>query len=239
MEIKRFFAAGDPNMGYLLVEGEEFRHLSKVLRYKAGYKAIACTGDGFDYLCRIESIEVGRAVLKIEEKQKCAGDPPFELTLYQALPKGAKADFIVQKAVELGAGKIVFFSSQYSAEEKFNSERLSRIAVEACKQCGRSAAAEIAFLESFDKVLESREGKTLIMPYERESEGRLKDALAGEDGSVDLIVGSEGGFSEEEAEKARAAGAKLVTLGKRILRCETAALVSLALVMYERGELGG
>lgn len=238
MEIKRFFAQKDPQSGKPVITGSEFYHLTRVLRYKEGYKAIACMGDGKDRLCTVEKLEKDRAVLKEESCTDCAGDPSFPLTLFQSQPKGAKADFIVQKAVELGAERIAFFASEHSAAEKFNLERARKIAVEACKQCGRSRAAEVEFLPDFASVLRASAAPTLIMPYERAESGSMAEALEGSTGAVDVIVGSEGGFSESEAQAAQAAGAKLVTLGRRILRCETAAAVTLALVMYERGELG-
>lgn len=239
MEIKRFYASGDPASGKLYIEGEELCHLSKVLRYKAGYKAVACTGDGWDYTCTVESVERDIAVLKVDGKQPCEGDPEFEVTLFQSQPKSAKVDFIVQKAVELGAGRIVFFTSRYSAEEKFNLRRAEKIAAEACKQCGRSRLVAIDFEEGFEKALDMCTAERVVMPYERAVGGNMHAALSGSGNcAVDLIIGSEGGFSEEEALLAKERGARLISLGKRILRCETAAAVALALVQYERGQLG-
>ena len=127
MEIKRFYGSGDPAAGTLYIEGEELYHLAKVLRYKPGYKAIVCTGDGYDYLCTLQEIGNDAAALKVEEKTPCEGDPQFEVRLFQSQPKSAKADFIVQKAVELGASEIIFFTSRYSAEEKFNLRRAEKI----------------------------------------------------------------------------------------------------------------
>lgn len=238
MEIKRFYAVFGAAPDTLIVEGDELYHLAKVLRYKPGYKAIACTGDGNEYMCVVESVDKERAVLKAESVRKCEGDPTFDVTLFQSLPKAAKTEFIVQKAVELGAKRIVFFSSKYSADEKLNLRRAEKIAMEACKQCGRSAAIEISFEEGLDKVLDMCGGELTVMPYERAVSGDMHSAMRGSSGGVNVIIGSEGGFSEEEAELASSRGAKLISLGKRILRCETAALVALALVQYERGQLG-
>lgn len=238
MEIKRFYASGDPASGKLYIEGEELCHLSKVLRYKAGYKAVACTGDGWDYMCTVESVDRDIAVLKVDGKQPCEGDPEFEVTLFQSQPKSAKVDFIVQKAVELGAGRIVFFTSRYSAEEKFNLRRAEKIAAEACKQCGRSRLVPVTFVQGFEEALNMCTAERVVMPYERAEHGSMHAALEGSRAGVDLIIGSEGGFCKEEAELAAARGARLISLGKRILRCETAAAVALALVQYERGQLG-
>lgn len=238
MEIKRFYGSGDPAAGTLYIEGEELYHLAKVLRYKPGYKAIVCTGDGYDYLCTLQEIGNDAAALKVEEKTPCEGDPQFEVRLFQSQPKSAKADFIVQKAVELGASEIIFFTSRYSAEEKFNLRRAEKIAAEACKQCGRSRLVPVTFVQGFEEALNMCTAERVVMPYERAERGSMHAALEGSRADVDLIIGSEGGFCKEEAELAAARGARLISLGKRILRCETAAAVALALVQYERGQLG-
>ena len=237
MEIKRFYGRMlSPDK--IVIEGDQFYHLHKVLRYKVGYEAIACTGDGCEYACILDEITDNTAVMRVTGKRQCEGDPAFPLRLFQSQPKSAKADIIVQKAVELGVSEIIFFSSAYSSSEKFNQSRLERIAMEACKQCGRSKLIDISYADGFENMLNMCTANTVIMPYERAAGGNMRAALDGTDGSVDIIIGSEGGFSEEEAGLAESAGIKLVSLGKRVLRCETAVIASLALVQYERGQLG-
>ena len=166
--------------------------------------------------------------------------PYTKITLYQALPKGDKLDLITQKCTELGIYAIKPFLSKYTNETKFNKERLEKIGMEACKQCGRGKLPLIGNLCSFDEMLEdAKKNDVLIMHYENATIGRissirnLKQAK-----SIGIIIGSEGGFAEEEVKKAKKeAKAKIVSLGNRILRCETAAIVANTLVMYELGEL--
>lgn len=237
MEIKRFFSDTSASGGLLYITGDELNHLTRVLRYKEGYKAIVCNGDGNDYMCTLVSVTPHEAVARIDEVCPCAGEADTRVTLYQALPKSSKIDYIVQKAVELGVDKIVFFRSRYSQTEQFNQSRADRIATEACKQCGRARKVQVCYYPSMEEALASRSGDILVMPYEKADKGSMREAV-GKSGSVDLVIGSEGGFSDEEAEYVKKCSGRHVTLGRRILRCETAAAVSVALVMYERGELG-
>ncbi len=237
MEIKRFYADAAPIDGLFILDGDELYHMRKVLRYKVGYKAIVCNGDGLEYECVVREINDNRAVLSVESASKCECEPDFNLILCQAIPKSAKYEYIIQKSVELGVNEIIFFNSDYSSSEEFRQERADKIALEACKQCGRARRVKVSRLPSLQSVLERARGTLIVMPYER-AEGSSIACAGHSEGDVTLIIGSEGGFSEAEAQLAVSAGAVLVTLGKRILRCETAAAVAAALVMYERGGLG-
>ncbi len=242
MEIKRFFAdAKDYDGRYILVDGEEYTHMSKVLRHKVGYQIIVNLDDGKDYCCVIR--EMNRDYAKAEvinvvdnECKASAG-----VTLFQALPKGDKLDLITQKCVELGVEKIVPFLSQYTNESKFNLQRLNRIALEACKQCGRARSAQVGELVDIDGLLTMLEDyDTVILPYEHAKAGKISQAQGIEKGKkIAVIVGSEGGFSQEEVDKIVARGGQVVSLGKRILRCETAAIITAAIIMYELGDLQG
>lgn len=241
MEIRRFFVQPqDVSDGSVVIEGEEFAHLTRVLRYKTGYRLIACPGDGRELCCTLTEIGADRAVAKIDEVRDGQAELPYRVTLFQALPKGDKMSFIVQKSVELGVSEIVPFTSRNTEETKFNRARMQRVAVEACKQCGRCARCEIGELVGFDDVLASLGGfDVAVMPFEHAEKGKMGDVVglcAAK--NVALIIGSEGGFDSSEVEAAVAHGAQTITLGKRILRCETAGVVALALLDYERGELG-
>ena len=148
-------------------------------------------------------------------------------------------DLIVQKTVELGLESVVPFKSQFTNETKFNQTRMDKISKDASKQCGRAKLMKVNSLVDFDTMRDMAfENDIVIMPYENATCGKisrirnLKQAK-----SIGIIIGSEGGFSEEEVLKAKKRGAKIVSLGKRILRCETAAIVASTLVMYEMGEL--
>lgn len=239
MEIRRFFIDNNKAYdNYIIIDGEEFNHMVKVLRYKVGYEIIVCLNDGLDYRCTICSIDKKSAKARIDYVEKNEAVPDVKINLYQALPKGDKLDLITQKCVELGVATINPFLSQYTNETKFKKERLEKIALEACKQCGRAQLPEISSLMDFDQMLDSIDSEIIIMPYEHAQVGKisriknLKNAK-----SIAIIIGSEGGFCEEEVAKAKKKGAKIVSLGKRILRCETAAIVAQTLVMYEIGEL--
>jgi len=241
MEIKRFFVPNEAAYdNYITIDGEQFVHLSKVLRYKVGYQLILCLDDGLDYYCTIMEMDKKSAKARIDLVEKNMAMPYTKITLYQALPKGDKIDLITQKCTELGIYAIKPFLSTYTNETKFNKQRIEKIGMEACKQCGRGKLPIIGDLCSFDEMLQdAMKNDVLIMPYENAQFGKissirnLKQAK-----TIGIIIGSEGGFTEEEVKKAKKLSkAKVVSLGNRILRCETAAIVANTLVMYEIGEL--
>ncbi len=240
MDIKRFFVSPSDKCGdEIFICGEELLHLTKVLRYKVGYKAVVCMGDGLDYLCTITSIDKSQAVAHIDEIIANESMPSVQIVLCQALPKGDKLDFIVQKAVELGVSEILPFRSQFVSESKFNGDRLARISVEASKQCGRAEKVKVDDLLDFDQMLEKiKDCDTIILPYENATCGKIGDVKGLDKADkIAIIVGSEGGFDNAEVERAKSINAQVVSLGKRILRCETAAIVATSLVLYEKGEL--
>lgn len=241
MDIKRFYVAKENIVGNCItITGDEFWHLTKVLRYKVGYSLIVCNNDdGNDYFCELKEIAKDYAVADIQKVVANECKTKAKITLYQALPKGDKSDFITQKAVEIGVSDIVFFNSDFVSEKKFNLERLNKINVEACKQCGRSRISNIKGLLEFDQMIDELNFyDKVIFCYENEKFNSIKAELGGKIfDNIALIVGSEGGFSEKEVEKAKQVGAKVVTLGKRILRCETASIVVCGIVMYELGEM--
>ena len=242
MEIKRFFAKGEDFDGSdVRICGEEFTHMTKVLRHKVGYKIIVNLDDGKDYNCTLTKIDGDCAVARVDSVSENECKAKASVTIFQALPKGDKFDLIVQKCVELGAEKITPFLSRYTNENKFNSARAQRIALEACKQCGRSRRAEIGELIDFDLMLNQlKDYDVIIMPYENSKVGRIGDVANLTEGKkIALIIGSEGGFCKEEVESIKNLGGEIISLGKRILRCETASIVALSLVMYELGELQG
>ncbi len=241
MEIRRFFVPNEAAYdNYITIDGDQFIHMTKVLRYKVGYELILCLDDGLDYHCTIMEIDKKSAKARIDLVEKNNAVPYTKITLYQALPKGDKLDLITQKCTELGIYAIKPFTSRYTNETKFNLDRIKKIGLEACKQCGRGKLPIIGELTDFDTMLEdAMKNDILIMPYENAQFGKissirnLKKAK-----TIGIIIGSEGGFAEEEVKKAKKeAKAKIVSLGNRILRCETAAIVANTLVMYEIGEL--
>ena len=237
MEIRRFFTDKSAiENGKIVVKGDEFLHMTKVLRYKVGFKAIVCANDGVENLCTIQEIGKDYAVLKIDESV-VADRKNVSLTLYAGLLKNNKLDFVIQKAVELGVDRVVPFVSANSAETKFSKERGERIALEAAKQCGSAYLSKVGELESFEQVLdEIKNYDKVLFAYEGEKKNNIKTSnLSG--ANIALIVGCEGGFKPEEMRLAKDKGAEVVTLGRRILRAETASIVLLALTLDKLGEL--
>ena len=237
MEIRRFFVSQNDIYGDVVtICGDEFLHLTKVLRYKVGYKAIVCANDGIERACTI--FEIGRdcARLRIDES-RVADTKNVHITLYAGLLKNNKLDFAIQKAVELGVDRVIPFTSLNCAETKFSRERANKIALEAAKQCGSAYLSEVGELISLDDVIDDiKNYDGVLFAYEYEKTHRIADSLPSGK-RIALIVGPEGGFQPDEAAHIIDAGAKAVTLGKRILRAETASIIFSALVLDGLGEL--
>lgn len=224
--------------------GEDYRHVALSLRMAVGDTVTLSDGEGKEALCRLSRITSDTAEATVLSRREGGGELPVRVSLYQALPKGDKLELIVQKATELGACEILPFESsrcitRVRAERVGKqTERLSRVATEAAGQCGRSRLPRVCEPTSFREALaHAREHAELILfCYEAEEESGLRDVL--EDAKkrgvsrIALFVGSEGGFSPEEVAEAKAAGARSVSLGTRILRCETAPLFALSCIAY-------
>ncbi|MDY6078520.1 MAG: RsmE family RNA methyltransferase [Eubacteriales bacterium] len=232
MEIRRFLTSSDKIKNDVAeISGDEFTYAVKVLRQKTGFTVIVNTGDGYDRIGEISEITKDKLTVKIRETVKNEATPDKKITLYQGSCKQGKNDFIVQKAVELGISRIVFFKSDFVTEKEVNVERLRKIATEALKQCGRADSVEVEFTDYFSAVDNC---ENAVIFYEGECENTLSDI--GNDVSA-LFVGSEGGFSEREVVYARERGLKTITLGKRILRAETASVVATSMIQYLTGGL--
>lgn len=232
MEIRRFFVSPNKVLnGTVVIDGSEFNHLTKVLRYKVGYLLTVCDNTGAEYDCTLISINKDNAVCRIDQK-KDGKVLPTDITLYMCLSRSDRFDFILQKAVELGAKRIVPVMSEYSTEKDINRDRQERIILEACKQCGLAIVPELASVMTFEEAVDA-EGKNAVMFYEKEGRTLINGEVLR--GRNSIIVGSEGGFSEKEAQYAVSHGVITVSLGKRILRTETAAVSALTLTSYLKG----
>ena len=236
----RFFTE---NIGStVLITGNDAAHISKVLRMKRGDLAVICDGNGTDLLCRI--LTVGdTAELEILDRKPSEGEPTVRLRLFQCSPKSDKMDFIVQKAVELGAAEVIPVISKRcvsrpdpkSAEKK--RERWQRIADEAAKQCGRGKIPSVGNQLSFAEAVADFSADIGIIFYECGGK-RLNEIITSPvPGSIDVFIGSEGGFEKQEVELAQKAGITPATLGTRILRCETAPVAALAVLMNLTGNM--
>jgi 16S rRNA (uracil1498-N3)-methyltransferase len=248
MKPRRFFAEGKPlSPGERSLKGNSARHLSRVLRLGVGEQVILFDGSGYEFSAEI--LEVGRQFvrLKVSEGEKVDRESPLKLWLGLGLCQPAIMDLIVQKVTELGVIEIIPVRTQRSQRwlvgERLVSrqERWERIAQEAARQSGRNKVPRISPLVDFLQLLRHGEptGLKLIF-WEEEEISNLKQTLAvkGQPPQVGVLIGAEGGFSAEEVEQATAAGFHRITLGRRILRAETAAIVVISLLQYELGDLG-
>ncbi len=243
----RFFIATSAEVGdTLFLQGEQAAHM-KVLRMRPGEGLILSDGMGQDYHCSLLNLGDKSAQVQVDSISTSLGEPRVRATVYAALPKGERSDFIVQKSVELGAAEIVFFHSERCVaklEEKSAGkklERWNRIAEEAAMQSGRGRVPQVRYLGSFAAMTqEAAQAEFRAFLWEEEHALSLKAALEArgkEIGSAALVSGPEGGFSAAEAEKAKASGIAPVTVGRRILRCETAPLCALTALMYHTDDL--
>ena len=238
----RFFVSPEElGMDDITLTGENAAH-AKVLRLKAGEQVLVCDGEGREALCEV--LDPKAYELKILERRESETEAKVKASVYMAFSKGDKLEHVIQKATELGAYEIVAFPSARCVSRpddkslKKKLERWQKIAASAAEQSGRGRIPEVVVLGSFAAALE-RGGKADLpmLFYENEQATTLHMALTGvEFTSVSLLTGPEGGLEEKEVQQAMQAHWKVCTLGKRILRCETAPLCALSAVMYAAGE---
>lgn len=225
------------------IRGEDAYHIARSLRMAEGDGVTLCDGRGTDYSCRLTRIRDDECTVEILDTHPSESEPSAKITLFMAYPKGDKLETVIQKAVELGAAEIIPFESSRcikrpSAEKDGRRlTRLTRIAKEAAKQCGRGIIPEVLPTLRFREVLARRgEFDAVLFAYEGEGTVSLRSVLEGMRGDTPrrlaVVVGSEGGFSPEEAKEARDAGFTPVNLGPRILRCETAPDYILSAISY-------
>ena len=240
----RFFVEPEELSGEeLVLTGENAQH-AKVLRLKAGEEVLVCDGQGRECRCEVTEVSAGELVLKTLEYRDSATEAAVKVSVYMAFPKADKLEHVIQKATELGAYEIIAFPSARCVskpDEKSLKKKLDRwqkIAASAAEQSGRGRIPAVRVLSGYRDALEeaARSDKALLF-YENEHAVTLKMALSESAyHSVSLLTGPEGGLEEREVEQARNAGLQVCTLGKRILRCETAPLCALSAVMYDAGE---
>lgn len=240
----------------LYIDGEDVKHISKVLRYGQGDEIEVCDSNGHEYICRIESIDKTRIDLSIVDEVDINRESRIRVSLYQGVPKSTKMDIILQKLTEAGVDEIVLVNTKRSvvnikgdkADRKF--DRWERIIYEAAKQCKRGMIPKLRGILSFKEALEDMGKNDInICPYEVEKSLGIKEALQTgqvkkilenkDEVRVGIFIGPEGGFAEEENEMVKAAGIASVTMGPRIFRTETASIVATAITLYELGDIGG
>ena len=223
------------------ITGSDAFHIARSLRMAVGDEITVCDMQSREHTCRLEKIRDDECVCSIVSTNEGNTESPAEITLFMGYPKGDKLEFIVQKAVELGASRIVPFESSRCIKrpkaEKVEKQtaRLSRIAEEAAKQCGRAKLPTVEAPISFNEALSrAKEDALALFCYEGDGTRSLKECLAdaGSYKKISVLVGPEGGFSMEEAEAAKNKGLLSANLGPRILRCETAPIYALSAISY-------
>ena len=240
----RFFVAPEEMQAdSLTLTGENAQH-ARVLRLKAGEEVLVCDGQGRECLCAVSGIGPGQVTLTVKTRQESETEAPVRVSVYMAFPKADKLEHVIQKATELGAYEIVAFPSarcisrpdEKSLKKKL--ERWQKIAASAAEQSGRGRIPQVLTLGSYQEALDrAAQADKAILFYENERATTLRMAMeAGEHCTVSLLTGPEGGLEEKEVKQAQDAGLQVCTLGKRILRCETAPLCALSAVMYASGE---
>lgn len=240
---KFFVDSGNVKENTILITDEDDRkHITKVLRFGIGDQIMVSDTVEFEYDTEIIAIEKDYIEAKILDKQKFAREPELKITLYQGIPKQGKMETIIQKNVELGIHSIVpVFTDRTVIVDHGNFQkkidRWQKIADEAVKQCKRGIVPRIQREIKFQNMLNEIVKYDLILfPYENEENTSIKDCLRKLDKKprdAAIIIGPEGGFSEQEAEALIKAGSQSVTLGKTILRTETAGMAAVAMTMYE------
>ena len=232
------------------IQETDVNHIKNVLREKVGSELIICNEKtGQDYLCEIKEIKEENIICNIKEKLLNNVESNIKVTIMQGLPKADKMELIIRKSVELGVNNIIPIEMKRCVvklkdKDKIKKiERWQKISVVAAKQSGRNIIPEINQVENLKNICETFENYDIVLlAYENEKENTIKNELKqlkeknqnkNEDVKIAILIGPEGGIAEEEVEIARKKGAKIITLGKRILRTETVALNVLSIIMYE------
>lgn len=239
----RFFVEQEQIGPQFTVLGGEHAAHARVLRLRAGEQVTLCDGAGTDYQCRISDISPEQVCLVVERQEPSQSEAGVFASVYMGFAKGDKLEHVIQKATELGAGEIVAFPSSRCVaklDDKTLAKKLPRwqkIAASAAEQSGRGRIPRVLTVPTYEAALRrAMEADRAIFFYENEQRNTLTRALTAPFSSIALVTGPEGGFSLEEARLASDLGLEICTLGKRILRCETAPLCALSAVMYAAGE---
>jgi len=228
--------------GRVDITGEDVNHIRNVLRMRPGEEVLISTGDEWEYTCAIERLEEDRVTLRVEDASRPGRELASKIWLFQCLPKGDKMETVIQKAVELGAYTVVPVASSrcvVKLDERRAAQKVVRwnaIAEAAAKQSKRLIIPEVRGVMRFRDALEAAADLDVkLIPYERQDgmEGTRKILNAIRPGqSAAVMIGPEGGFDDAEVQLAREHGFEPVTLGKRILRTETAGMTMLSILMY-------
>lgn len=230
---------------HIEIIGQDVKHIKDVLRLDHDAEIIICNGQGIDYKCIINKIDKETITAQIINKELSKSEPKTKITLFQSLIKGDKFEWVIQKAVEIGVSEIVpIITTHCVVKVDFKKldgklQRWNKIAESAAKQSGRGAIPQVVSPIKFEDAIRLCNQMDLAcIPYEKEHGLSLRAYIADNLGNtLGVLIGPEGGFSEEEVLLAQKNKVKPITLGNRILRSETASIVTLANILYEMGEM--
>ena len=240
----RFFLSGSlRGSRFLTLSGDHAQH-AKVLRLRQGEAVTVCDAEGREYACTVSDVSGGQYCLVVHSEQPSQAEPQILASVYMAFAKSDKLEHVIQKATELGAAELVAFPSERCVSRPDETslakklERWQKIAQSAAEQSGRGAIPRVVVLPGFREAVSRAAAADLsVFFYENEDAFTFHDALSpGSFRTCALMTGPEGGFSPEEVAYAKAAGMRICTLGRRILRCETAPLCALSALMFACGE---
>lgn len=242
--VRFFISPEEMHESFLVLTGENAAH-AKVLRLKEGDVVTVCDGRGRECNCTVSDVSPGQVSLVTHGWEASQTEPEVRVRIFMAFPKVDKLEHVIQKATELGASEITAFPSarcvsrpeQRAWEKKL--VRWQKIAAAAAEQSGRGRIPLVTVLPTYEAALrEAAQAELPILFYENEENRTLSMVLAGRAGlrSVSLMTGPEGGLEPEEVQQACRAGLEVCTLGRRILRCETAPLCAISAVMFAFGE---
>ena len=243
----RFFVDPDQvKKDTIEIIGQDVKHIRDVLRINLNEEVIICDGKGIDYKAIVTQIGQEIIIATIQDKATSSSEPQTKLTLFQSLIKGDKFEWVIQKAIEIGAHEIIPMETAHCVVKIDNPKktaakvaRWNKIAESAAKQSGRGVIPVVLDPVPYAKALELSAAMDIsCMAYEKEMAANLKSCLQTAKGkTVGVLVGPEGGFSEKEVLMAEKANVKSITLGPRILRSETASIVLVSNILYELGEM--
>ena len=228
---------------YITITGEDFNHIKNVLRMKVGTEIRVSNKEDVDYLCHIHEITDQEVIAKIDDIDREGTELPTKVFLFQGLPKGDKMETVIQKNVELSVHRVIPVAMKRcvvkldAKKAKSKVERWQKISESAAKQSKRMIIPEIAELMDYKSAVKFAASMDMfLLPYENakgmaETKRLIEQIKPGQ--SVAVFIGPEGGFEDEEVELAKSAGANVISLGKRILRTETAGMALMAALMYE------
>lgn len=226
------------------ITGNDVNHIKNVLRMQRGENLIICDGNGKDYYCEIQDLSNDCVIAHILEINSTESELPAKIYLFQGLPKKDKMELIIQKAVELGVYQIIPVAMKRCVakiedkkKEQKKIERWQSIATSAAKQSGRGIIPKISTVMSYEEALKmAMELDYNLIPYEQakgmlDSNKKIQEACTQK--TIGIFIGPEGGFDDKEIEKAISTGFSTISLGKRILRTETAGLTTLSIIMFQ------